>query len=271
MSSVRHSLRTAQPVNGWRTIKVSPAQVILVCCFAAIEWFGWFAPVRAAGEVLLIPLVSQAMALIRQIQEPLYVLTTRGVRLDEYQALQRRYAEVLVRVSVLETVEAENRLLRQALDAQLPDQQQLHRVLVAPVLTADGTYVAVGNQDGVQKGALVLAQGVLVGFVEHQTAHQSRVLPVQQRPADEPILVKTERGASGLVNGVGKQIVLREVARDSELVKGDRVLTAGQEGIQAGLVLGTIRSIENRPSAPTLSAVVDQPTSLYEVALVEIW
>ncbi len=248
---------------------VSLQSVAMVFVLVCIEWFGWFAPVRAAGERLVTPITSLTLQVMREVQSPIYVLTNRDVSIDEFRQLQSRYAQALVKVSQLEAVQAENKLLREVVDIRSPDREE--RVLAVPILTADGTFIGAGSDDGITSGSLVVANGILVGFIREQSAHQSRVFPLHQLPIDTPILVKTEQGATGLVHGSGKQIVLREVSRDGSLAQGDRVLTAGQEGIQAGLLLGTIRTVDTRPSAPTLSAVLDQPVSLYEVALVEIW
>ncbi len=243
--------------------------LILSVALFGFEWLGWFLPMRTIGERTLLPIITQVSRVVLAAQEPFYVLTTGGVDAVEYLELQRRYATALVKITELEGVVAENSMLRETFKNHMP--ANYDRLISAPILTADGSFVSAGSADGVQNGSLVLANTVLVGIIEEVTAHQAKITSLQQIPLDRPILVKTEQGGVGLLHGKGKQVIIREVSRDSTLEIGDRVVSAGQEGIQSGLLIGTVRTVDSRPSSPTLSGVIDQPISLYEVALVEIW
>ncbi len=239
---------------------------LIVCALIVFEWIGLFEFPRKFGEQIARPARAFVSQSYIQLRDRMLILRGRGIPLYEYQELRQQYTNLLVRVSKLEQFEAENQVLKEALGQQL----SRDRLLSAPIITANGTFVGLGSEDGVELGESVLAQDVLVGIVTEVSHHQSRITPLQQL-RDQPLLVRTETDVVGLVVGSGKSLLLTEVARDAQLTKGMRVLTAGQEGVRPGMLIGTVREVELSLSAPTLTAILDQPSSLYEVPLVSIW
>ena len=59
------------------------------------------------------------------------------------------------------------------------------------------------------------------------------------------ILVETQAGVQGILRGNGKHVLLTEVPTDQELIIGERVATTGQEGVEQGLYVGEIHSIQS--------------------------
>jgi cell shape-determining protein MreC len=187
--------------------------------------------------------------------------------------LERRHALVLAQLSELDQLKEENQALKSLLGSSgVGGSGALleRRSIAVPLSSLVAPMVAAGFEDGVAVGSVVTAEMTLVGIVREVSARQARV-DLLTSPLERPILARTESGAQGLVVGDGRRILLTEVSRQAELNPGERVVTVGQEGIGRNILIGTIRSVENRPSAPTQTAFIDQYISFYEAVIVEIW
>lgn len=111
--------------------------------------------------------------------------------------------------------------------------------------------VARGSRDGVRPGAPVIAgDGILIGTIHSADEGTSTIRPVLDPRSKILVVIPREKGSVyGIVGGrfsVG--VELTTVPITEELRIGDIVLTSGlQEGIPAGLVLGTISDIKKNP------------------------
>lgn len=123
--------------------------------------------------------------------------------------------------------------------------------------------VARGTRDGVRPGAPVIAgDGMLIGTIHSADARTSTIRPVHDPRSKILVVIPREKGSVyGIVEGrfsVG--VELTTVPITEELRIGDIVMTSGlQEGIPAGLVLGTISDIKKNPEDLFQTALLSLP------------
>jgi cell shape-determining protein MreC len=182
--------------------------------------------------------------------------------------LQYRYSEAAAVVSKMQTLEQENRELRQMLENT--DRSYSQVVISAPVISFAQTLVAAGSDRGIQSGSAVLHQGTLLGLIDRVEEKQSSVILLAQL-RERAILVRTSQDVQGLLRGNGREILLTEIPSDAPLHEGDLVFTEAAPGVKAGLLVGRVVKVnrDNQAQA-TQTAVVEQLVNFFEVALVEV-
>lgn len=184
------------------------------------------------------------------------------------QDLERRLAEVSASGAELETLRRENEELRFLLTNTDRGQQE-RTVLAAPVIAFAQPAVAVGEQEGVELGAIVLSRNILLGQITKVLAHESQVTLLTEA-GSKPILAKTTGGTTGLLVGDGKKVLLTQVAKGELLTVGEQVTTVGQPQIEQNLLVGQIVSVINDPVMSVQTAVIEQAVSFFETPVVEV-
>jgi len=187
------------------------------------------------------------------------------------QDLELKLAHTQAQLSQLDQLQAENSELRQLLNSS---DRSLNRVtitrpivsLAQPAIFFDQSF---GDQSLVRVGSPVLVEETLVGLVSKIDANLAYISLLWQEETPL-ILVETQAGVQGILRGNGKYVLLTEVPTDQELIIGERVATTGQEGIEQGLYVGEIQSIQSGHSSAVKTAIIQQYVSFYEVALVEV-
>lgn len=222
---------------------------------------------RGRGEQLLRPLQTFATTMVNSFTLPIRSIVQQMGRYEHVQDLELRYAESLALLSEQENLRQENQELRSLLEGTQSAVPK--RSLIAPVISYSQPVIAIGSIDGIQEGAVVLVAQTVVGRVSKVSAYQAKIdlLSTSESPF---ILAKTESGATGLVTGDGKKVLLTELPVEVEVKTGERVVTVGQPGVEPGLFIGKVESIRKDDSAPTQVATVDQIVSFFQVHVVEI-
>ncbi len=181
--------------------------------------------------------------------------------------LELKLAQTSAQLSQIEQLEKENQELRQLLNSS--DRSLGRVVLTSPILSLAQPAVGLPREASVKPGLAVLVENTLVGVVTEIRLDIAYLGLLWQK--DCPfVLAETEAGVQGLISGDGRRVLLTEVPIEDELEVGQRVVTSGQEGIEAGLYIGQIRSIHSGTSAATKTAVIEQLVSFYDTTLVEI-
>jgi rod shape-determining protein MreC len=187
------------------------------------------------------------------------------------QDLELKLAHAQAQLSQLDQLQAENSELRQLLNSSDRNFNQvtITRPIVSlaqPAIFFDQSF---GGQPLVRVGAPVLVKETLVGLVSKIDASLAYISLLWQEETPL-ILVETQTGVQGILRGNGKYVLLTEVPTDQELIIGERVTTTGQEGIEQGLYVGEIQSIQSGHSSAVKTAIIQQYVSFYETALVEV-
>jgi rod shape-determining protein MreC len=235
--------------------------------FSLLEYLGVLQPIRKMGERIINPGLKTGAVVVRAVRWPyeMILFTRHGVQ--RIQDLEYRYNETSAQLGELTKLQEENQALRALIENS--DRTLSARVVTTPILAYGYPMVGVGQTAGVRAGALVLIAQTLVGQVTEVSEYQANVRLLSHAQS-QPILARTESGAEGLVKGTGSKVVLTEVPKEVVLTVGERVVTAGQPGIDRDLFLGRIVSLDQNPAAPVQTATIEQVVSFYEARVVEV-
>lgn len=181
--------------------------------------------------------------------------------------LELRLAAASASLAELETLRRENEELRFLLDNT--DRPMGRTIITAPIIAFARPAIAVGSQAGVRVGAVVLSRNTLLGQVSVVSEYESQVVLLSEQDS-APVLAKTESGVEGLIIGDGRKILLSQVAKESVLKVGERVVTVGQPQIEQNLPIGTVVAVINDPVASVQSAVIEPFASFFETPIVEV-
>jgi rod shape-determining protein MreC len=113
-----------------------------------------------------------------------------------------------------------------------------------------------GSEDGVRVGRVVVFKDILIGRVERVSAHLS-VVDVVSHEGISFTAETSKTSALGVLTGAGGgKMVLENVLLSDKLEKGDTVVSKGDRGVPAGLVVGRIVSVKRQASSLFQSAEV---------------
>lgn len=241
--------------------------LVVVCLVMLAEFVGLLQPVRQVSQLVLRPLESAGLLVVRGVAWPVESVRSGMTTKRRIQDLELRYAESLAQLGELDALRAENESLRTLVGAsQTPRQSQ---VVTFPVISYGRPLVAAGELEGVREGQLVLVAQTMVGRIKSTTERQAEVTLLTQADA-KPVVATTENGIQGIIAGDGRRVLLKELPSDADVQVGQRVVTQGQEGIPPHLHIGKIAALITQPAAATQVAVIEQYVSFYEASLVEI-
>lgn len=241
--------------------------VVICLVVTGAELAGFLQPVTELSERAVLPVQKLGIQLV-QVVPSTWANLQRMRGLERHvQSLELSYNQALVELAELQGVKEENQQLRLLLENT--NRKFLPSVLAVPIISYGLPAVTVGTDQQIETGAAVMVQQTLVGRVKELRAQQASVELLFQSTST-PVLVRTERGATGVIKGDGKRVVLTEVSLDEDLEVGQRVVTVAQPGIRADIVVGTVQSIQTDPASPVQSAVVGQTVSFYGSRVVEV-
>ena len=119
--------------------------------------------------------------------------------------------------------------------------------------------IAAGTADGVESGMTVMGQSGVIGQVSRADEHRSVVRLLTDPNSGAAVMIQSSR-AGGIVSGSLEGLLYLEDIDTSQIPEvGDVVLTSGLGGsYQAGLIVGTVVSVNKTTTNATGTIVVDQ-------------
>lgn len=229
-------------------------QVPLSCCFCLLLSV-YILTAAARGRLKNEPLGAVLMFIMRPLQIAAQGTvnwisglrdnydTLAGFR-SENERLRKRIETLEVERQRLLEAEATNNRLKQLLDFR---GQLTGRVVTASIIanTASGWFHSClldkGSADGVRKGMAVVTPLGVVGQVVSVTPRTAKVLLLTDPNSGIDVLVQRTR-ARGIVSGsLENGTILKYVKRSEDIQEGDRLLTAGTDGVfPKGMMAGTV-------------------------------
>ena len=191
-------------------------------------------------------------------------VTERDALLAENEQLKRERLSVNFRLQRLDTLEAENRRLRELLKST---EALGHRVLVAEVLAVDLPYrqrfnLNRGLQDGVFVGQALLDADGVVGQVVEVGPFTSEALLITD--ADHSVPVSLNRnGLRTIAYGTGdsNRLLLPYLTNSADVVAGDLLVSSGLGGVfPSGYPVGRVIEVRVRPGQ-SFAEVIAEPVS----------
>lgn len=262
MFSLNPTINKSSPwLNEWVVV------VFIWLLLALGEFVGVTQPLVHLTQLVVQPIQGMSLRLVRGISYPFEYSHSLYKAQRRIQDLELRYAEASALLGEIDQLKAENQALRELV--KIKEGGGVPTQISRPILSYGHPLISSGSNHGIQTGQLILVADTLVGVIGDVSATQSEVT-LLSRENSPHILVRTESGVQGLVQGDGKNVVLSEVPVEAELKEGERVTTVGQAGVPRDMLVGRIARVLKSPEASAQTAVIEQIVSFYEAAIVEI-
>ncbi len=131
--------------------------------------------------------------------------------------------------------------------------------------------INVGSKDGVHQGAAVLAQGVLIGKIVTVQSNTSKVLLITDPQSSFDAQISST-GDNAIVRGsYGSGIIVDMVSQNTQLNKGDQVVTAGLSSeIPKNILIGTIGDLQSNKNDLLQKATVVSSSDLKNLNFVSV-
>ncbi|MEA5574534.1 rod shape-determining protein MreC [Calothrix sp. UHCC 0171] len=227
----------------------------------------------AAGTTIVLRQTqgSLLMEAYEVITRPLQMLQTGPTKEERL-----RDARILELKTQIAELQFQNQKLKQIV-SYTEKQAIKERPVVARVIgrSADNWWQQVtlnrGTSSGIQEGAIVKAEGGLVGLVDQVTANSSRVLLVSDLKSQIGVNV-SQSGAKGVLKGDGSaEAVLEFYEKVPNAKVGDMIATSNySQKFPAGVAIGKIKSLDLK-RVPTSIARIELSPPLRSLDWVEIY
>jgi len=180
--------------------------------------------------------------------------------------------EVKASISELQEVNHENEILKKELGFI---QSHMERVLIpsrvinrSPTSYFQTMRIDKGTDDGVEIKKAVLSEGYLIGIVEEVGKDYSEVSLITNNSSLVPVVLEESRG-TGLLKGGLKGLSIENITLDTEIKKGENVITSGMGGeLPAGISIGNVTEIISSKSEIFQRATVKSPIELGKIEFV---
>ncbi|MDO8626364.1 MAG: rod shape-determining protein MreC [Candidatus Magasanikbacteria bacterium] len=130
-----------------------------------------------------------------------------------------------------------------------------------------------GQDDGVKVGnAAISHEGVLIGKVIKTSRTVAWVRLMSDTRSSVGARIQNETNSEGVVDGgFGLSLRMKFIPRNDIVSVGQRVISSGlEDGLPAGLLIGTVAIIENEAYQPFQQAVLIPPAPLAQVKQLNI-
>ncbi len=240
--------------------------IVAVLLLFVIENVGLLSSFRGFVERRLRPVQQLGVNVVYFAELPYRITVASYNSYQKIQNLESRYGELASRLGEEENLRVENEELRKMAGATTSS--RLSQKILAPILGYSQPIIA-DTGYALTTGDPVFIQGVFIGRVGEVSQGQAKITLLSQLFA-QPVLGKTESGATGLLFGNGRNAILKEIPIEKEISVGQHVFTVGQEGILPNWYIGSIKEVLRHEGAPTQEAIVDQGVSFFESKMVEV-
>lgn len=248
----------------------SRLMVMTVSVSIALWFFGFLGltePLIRATQRVVQPVQQQLTRGLITIKLKIWQLSELYSAEQTVSVLRKERAALVSQLVAFEALKAENIALRKLIENT--DRTLAKTVLATPIISFAQPALAINETAGVKPGMMLISQNQLLGFVTQINGSEAQVALLQSM-GTQAVLAKTQSGVIGLVQGDGQRLWLREVPTDQKVAEGEIVITAGQAGVAPQLVIGTVMSIETNPTRATQAILLQQPTTFFELSLVEL-
>lgn len=170
-----------------------------------------------------------------------------GLR-EENLNLKKEIGQLREQLNSVREAVGENQRLRDLLTFK---EDSGHSTLTARIIGMDPTNlfktitIGKGSADGVSKGMAVVTSDGVVGRVLSSSAGSSKVLLIIDRNSDIDAIIQRSRDRGIAEGGDLGLLHLKYLARSSDAVEGDLLVTSGVGGVfPKGLVIGSISKLD---------------------------
>jgi rod shape-determining protein MreC len=231
-------------VNSQRFVVL--AGILVVVIFALSK--GVLSPIQSGSMRVASPFVLRAAGIFGGVKETFASFLRVSSLSRQVRLLENDNRLYQAKIARLEGAEGENELLREQLKLLPRDKFKL---LTTDVIghsvdgAREGLIINRGTADGLREGLPVIVNdGIVVGSIVKADIATSVVMLISDTNFRLAANVQGTK-AQGLIQGdKGLDIFLEQVPRSEKINVGDKVVTAGVDGLfPANLLVGTIRTV----------------------------
>ncbi len=178
--------------------------------------------------------------------------------------LRRRGEELALKADRVADLEKENVLLREAL--KLPTPQPQTWLPVKVISLSRFAVIDHGSLSQIKVGQAVTTGKVYLGQVDSVLQRTARVVLLADNQTK--LAARTSSGTVGQVIYTGNMLQLEQVAQKDSLTIEESVFTKGTEQIPDGLLIGTIKQVDNNPATVYKTALIEPASSITDSQVV---
>ncbi len=192
------------------------------------------------------------------------------------EALEKQVTESIVDSARLRMLEVENQTLRQQLDFL---EESSYQFIIARIVSStsdfnfSGFVINRGAADGLSVGLpVIVGDGILIGQIVEVHQSSAIVMLVTDNQSKIAATVQNNDLTIGLVQGGhGLTVNMNMIPHAEDIQPGDIVISSGlQDKIPAGLVIGTVESIDRVSSQLFASALIKPLADYHKLNLVTV-
>ncbi len=252
--------------------------VFLLTASASVGKFNFPIAERVVA-IVLTPFESALATVSLQLRSSVRFVGDIASVYSENKTLKADNERLLQQTAQLQEVLAENARLKAVLDYKktIPQFQVVVASVIARDMAAWSSTVMIdrGSSDGIAKDMPVVTSRGLIGNVIQVFPYSSKILLVTDaNNAVGALVQRPESRVAGIVKGADAPALaprMVNLARDADVIKGDKIVTSGLGGIYPkGLLIGEVTDVVNEEGGLLKYAVVKPAADFNRLEEVQI-
>lgn len=230
--------------------------VISLMLFIANKTGGLAEPVRGAAKEIAAKPQGKFYNFWQNLQNEFRIFSYWRNGNKKLLFLEQRNRELLVQASRVDSLEKENKLLRDQLKI---DQEKKHNYILARVVGFKGDLrLDKGSKDGVKENMPVVAGNYLIGVIRQTSSGFSLVQTIMDDHSKVEAVIAGTR-IKGILRGQKEEsLILDAVLQKDVLKEGEEILTSGENGlIPEELITGKVKEIYKKEAMVYQTALVE--------------
>ncbi|MDO8669234.1 MAG: rod shape-determining protein MreC [Candidatus Buchananbacteria bacterium] len=248
--------------------------LIVIFLLSTLHYVNLFNPIESSIIKLLSPVQEKIYSLVISLKDFNNKWVAKRDLMAENESLQQKLKELRVDKSKVNSLENENRLLKEEL--RFTKESKLNTV-AAKIITgvsdslSKSVIINRGSESQVAEGmAVVSGDGVMIGKIYEVYNGYSKVLLLTDNKSRVAATIQNLDKTTGLIEGqFGLSFSMTNIPQDQEIKEGDLIVTSGLEGkIPKDLLIARVESINQIESEIFKTALLSPIVSLDNLSYV---
>jgi len=248
--------------------------LLTIFLLVIFHYINLFNPIEGYIIKLLSPIQEKTYSMVLGAKEFKTNWINKRDLIEENKALEQKLKELKVDRSKVNSLESENKLLKDEL--RFIKESQLNTV-TAKIITgvsdslSKSVVINHGSDSGIEKGmAVISGDGIMIGKIYEVYSDHSKVLLLTDNKSRVAATIQNLDKNTGLVEGqFGLSFSMTNIPQDQEIKEGDLIVSSGLEGkIPKDLLIAQVDSINQVESEIFKTALLSPIVSLDNLSYV---
>ncbi|NCN07309.1 rod shape-determining protein MreC [Candidatus Falkowbacteria bacterium] len=248
--------------------------LLTIFLLVIFHYINLFNPIEGYIIKLLSPIQEKTYSMVLGAKEFKTNWINKRDLIEENKALEQKLKELKVDRSKVNSLESENKLLKDEL--RFIKESQLNTV-TAKIITgvsdslSKSVVINHGSDSGIEKGmAVISGDGIMIGKIYEVYSDHSKVLLLTDNKSRVAATIQNLDKTTGLVEGqFGLSFSMTNIPQDQEIKEGDLIVSSGLEGkIPKDLLIAQVDSINQVESEIFKTALLSPIVSLDNLSYV---